>query len=201
VLLVEVLTIPNEWLLVVLVPPFELVLWLVAGWVTRRLLSGTRPVSGKRLGWLPRTAAALTFSILCVHFTNWSVYNPSSYYATHRYAFQAVAAGVRNGSIGSTGDYYGRPLPWYLRDLSTSGTAAVIGKQDGRPVVLLPQWIGIPDGAAGYAFYDGDPNPDLTVDLFGDPTHLAEGMNLGDSWWYLRPGDQPRARSSSSTDA
>jgi hypothetical protein len=194
VALVEVLAIPNKWLLVLLVPPFELVLWLVAGWVARRLLSRTRS------GWLPRTAAALAFGILCVHFTNWAVFHPSSYYATHRYAFHAVAAGVRNGSIGSTDDYYGRPLPWYLRDLSTSGTAAVVGEQDGRPVVFLPQWVGIPDGAAGYVYFDGDPKPDLTVDLFGDPTHLAAGTNLGDGWWYLRLAPHPQARSASSTD-
>jgi hypothetical protein len=189
VVLVEVFAIPNEWLLALLVPPFELALWLVAGWVTHRLMSGTR------LGWLPRAAAALAFGILCVHFTNWGVFHPSSYYATHRYAFHAVAAGVRNGTIASTDDYYGRPLPWHLRDLSTTGTAAAIGKQDGRPVVFLPQWAGIPDDAAGYVYFDGDPHPDLIVDLFGEPAHLAGGKNLGGGWWYLRPGDQPQARS------
>jgi hypothetical protein len=183
VVLVEMVSIPNEWLLVFLVPPFELVLWLVAGWLTLRLLTRTRP------GRLVRAAAVLAFGVLCVQFTNWGVFHPSSYYATHRYAFSAVAAGVRNGSVGSTDDYYGRALPWYLRDLSTLGTAAVVGEQDGGPVVFLPQWLGIPANAAGYVFIDGAPEPGLTVDLFDDPVHVAGGIDLGDGWWYLRPGD------------
>jgi hypothetical protein len=161
VLLVEMISIPNQWLLVFLVPPVELVLWLVAGWRTLRLL--TRTGSGR----LARAATLLAFSVVCVHFTNWGVFHPSSYYATHRYAFAAVAAGLRDGSVGSTDDYYGRALPWYQRDLSTLATAAVVGEQDGRPVVFLPQWLGIPDDAAGYVFLDRAPEPGLTVDLFG----------------------------------
>jgi hypothetical protein len=186
VVLIEVFAIPNEWLLMLVVPPVELVLWLVAGWLTLRLLTRMRR------GRLPRMAAVLAFGVLCVHFTNWGLFHPGSYYTMHRYAFDAVAAGVRNGSIGSIGsrdDYYGRPLPWYLRDLSTLGTAAVVGEQDGRPVVFLPQWLGIPDDAVGYVFFDGDPRPDLTVDLFGEPMRLARGTNLGGGWWYLRLGD------------
>jgi hypothetical protein len=183
VVLVEMASIPNQWLLLLMVPPFELMLWLVAGWITLRLLTRTQSAR------LVRAAAVLALGVLCLHFTNWGVFHPSSYYATHRYAFNAVAAGVRNGSIGSTDDYYGRPLPWYLRDLSTSGTAAVVGEHDSRPVVLLPQWLGIPDDAAGYLFVDGAPEPGLTVDLFGEPVHVVGGINLGNGWWYLRPGD------------
>jgi hypothetical protein len=183
VVLVEMISIPNEWLLLFVVPPLELVLWLFAGWLTLRLLTRTRP------GRLVRAAAVLAFWVLCLHFTNWGVFHPSSYYATHRYAFNAVAAGVRNGSIGSTDDYYGRALPWYLRDLSTLGTAAVVGEQDSGPVVFLPQWLGIPDNAVGYVFVDGPPEPDLTADLFGELVHVAGGIDLGDGWWYLRLGD------------
>jgi hypothetical protein len=183
VVFVEMVSIPNEWLLVLLVPPFELVLWLVAGWLTLRLLTRTRS------GRLVRAAAVLVFGGLCVHFTNWGVFHPGSYYATHRYAFHAVAAGARNGSVGSMDDYYGRALPWCLRDLSTLGTAAVVGEQDSGPVVFLPQWLGIPDDAAGYVFVDGVPEPGLTVDLFGARVHVAGGTDLGDGWWYLRPGD------------
>lgn len=183
VVLVEMASIPNQWLLLFVVPPFELVLWLVAGWLTLRLL--TRAHTARRV----RAAVVLAFAGLCLHFTNWGAFHPSSYYATHRYAFNAVAAGVRNGSIGATDDYYGRALPWYLRDLSTLGTAAVVGQQDSRPVVFLPQWLGIPDDAAGYVFVDGAPEPGLTVDLFGEPVHVAGGIDLGDGWWYVRPGD------------
>ena len=136
-----------------------------------------------------RAAVVLAFGVLCLHFTNWGVFHPSSYYATHRYAFAAVAAGVRDGSVGSTEDYYGRALPWYQRDLSTLGTAAVVGKQDGRPVVFLPQWLGIPDDAVGYVFIDGVPEQGLTVDLFGSRVHVAGGTDLGNGWWYLREGD------------
>ena len=183
VVLVEAFSIGNDWLLLLWFPRFEMVLWLVAGWLTLRLL--TRIGAG-RLG---RAAAMLAFGALCVHFTNWGVFHPSSYYATHRYAFNAVAAGVRDGSIGSTDDYYGRALPWYLRELSSLGTAAVVGEQDGRPVGFLPQWVGIPDDAVGYVFVDGVPEPGLTVDMFGARLHVAAGIDLGDGWWYLREGD------------
>jgi len=55
--------------------------------------------------------------------------------------------------------------------------------------VFLPQWLGIPDDATGYVFVDGAPQPSLTVDLFGARVQVAGGVNLGDGWWYLRPGD------------
>jgi hypothetical protein len=48
-------------------------------------------------------------------------------------------------------------------------------------------------------YFDGDPNPDLTVDLFGDPTRLAAGTNLGDGWWYLHP-ERPAASSQHNLD-
>ena len=73
--------------------------------------------------------------------------------------------------------------------LSTSGTAAVVGQRDSGRVVFLPQWLGIPDDATGYVFVDGAPQPSLTVDLFGARVQVAGGVNLGDGWWYLRPGD------------
>jgi hypothetical protein len=181
---VEVFNIPNDFILVFLVPPFELVLWCVGGWLILRVVRRTRRHQ------LPLTAATLLLlTVACVHFTNWGVVHPSSYYTTHRYAFEAVAAGVREGTVGASEQYYGAPLPWYLRDLSSIGTAAQIGEQDGQPVVFLPQWIGIPDDAAGYVFFNGDPSPELIVDLFGEPAHVRAGIDLGDGWWYLRPGD------------
>src|SRR5215207_6644614 len=84
--------------------------------------------------------------------------------------------------------------PWYLRDLSTLGTAAVVGGQDGRPVVFLPQALGVPDDAAGYVYLNADPAPDLTVDLFGAPVRVVSGAPLGGGWWYLRAGDEHFSR-------
>ncbi|MEU0561256.1 hypothetical protein [Dactylosporangium sp. NPDC006015] len=180
--LIELVNVPNEAMLALLVMPVELVLWLVAGWLTLRLTFRARRS-------LLRTVVALGLAVSCAHFTNWSLFHPVSYYVTHKYAFDAVAAQVREGAIGSSDDYYGSDLPLYLRDLSTTGKAAVIGRRDGRPVVFLPQFLGIPDDAAGYAFFDGPTSPSIEVDLFGARANLPGGINLRDGWWYLRPGD------------
>jgi hypothetical protein len=69
VVLVEMASLPNQWLLLLVVPPFELMLWLVAGWITLRLLTRTRSAR------LVRAAAVLAFGVLCLHFTNWGVFH------------------------------------------------------------------------------------------------------------------------------
>ncbi|MPZ29278.1 MAG: hypothetical protein GEV12_23530 [Micromonosporaceae bacterium] len=55
--------------------------------------------------------------------------------------------------------------------------------------VFLTQWLGIPDDAGGYVFFDGDPRPGLTVDLFGTLVRVDAGVILGNGWWYVLPGD------------
>ncbi|MEV0395095.1 hypothetical protein [Polymorphospora rubra] len=185
---VEVRNLPNVSVLMSVVPAFELAVWLTAILLTVRLVAGSgRPVRGTRLAAV--AAVAVLLAALCVRFTNWAVYEPTTYYALHRHSFDAVAAGVRAGSIGTSDDYYGEPLPWHLRDLSTDGRAAVIAEQDGEPVVFLPQWLGFPDDAGGYAYLAGDPRPDLELNLYGARAHLTGGIRLGNGWWYVLPGD------------
>ena len=179
----EFISFSNTSVLVFLIPPFELALWMAAGTLTVLLLG----LAGVR--WLVRSVVVVLLALVSVHFINWAAFHPVSYYATHEYAFAAMAAAIRNGSIHLSNEYYGEPLPYYLRDLSTNGKVAIVGYQDGVPVLFLPQWIGIPDDAAGYVFFDGDARPDLAVDLFGAPANVSAGIDLGDSWWYLRPGD------------
>jgi hypothetical protein len=40
--------------------------------------------------------------------------------------------------------------------------------------------------AVGYVYFDGEPDTDLLIDLFGYPVYLADGQSLGDGWWYVR---------------
>ncbi|MEV0731449.1 hypothetical protein [Polymorphospora sp. NPDC050346] len=189
VIWVERRNVPNVSLLMHIGPAVEMAVWLAAlvltGWLLARLATALRSAWAS---WVAAVVAA-ALSTLCVHLTNWAVYDPKTYYAVHRYSFDAVAAGVRAGSIGTSDDYYGEPLPWHLRDLSTDGRASVAGDQDGEPVVFLPQWLGLPDDAGGYAYLAGEPRPDLEVNLYGARAYLAGGIRLGNGWWYVLPGD------------
>jgi hypothetical protein len=183
VLAIEATNIRNESLLVFAVPPFELAVWLVAAVLTLILLRLLKVTLAARV------AAGIGLLVLTVCFNNWSVFEPNSYYTLHKLAFDAVADGVRHGTIGATDDYYGDLLPLHLRDLSTDGRASVIDHQDGRPIVFLPEFLGIPDDAAGYVFYDGVIAPDRELDLYGAQATVQGAVNLGDGWWYIRPGD------------
>lgn len=141
----------------------------------------------RRVGATLSVLTPLIGGLVFVYFTNWSLLEPHSYYVTHRWSFAQVAGLVRQGELdGSGGQYYGQQLPRYLADLSTNGRAATVGRQDGKPVVFLPQFMGIPDDAVGFAYFDGQPDSDLLIDLFGYPAYLAEGDSLGDGWWYVR---------------
>jgi energy-coupling factor transporter transmembrane protein EcfT len=179
---VELITVPNESLLVFVVPPVELASWLATAVLTVLAISGFPGSAAVRV------VTAVVLLGATIEFNNWSVFEPRSYYLSHRWAFAAVADGVRHGTIGASDAYYGEFLPWPLRDLSTDGRASVVGGRDGVPVVFLPQYIGIPDDAAGYAFYAGPP-ADLSVDLYGAPASLGAAQKIGDGWWYVRPGD------------
>ncbi|MFC7482422.1 hypothetical protein ACFQX7_23765 [Luedemannella flava] len=147
-----------------------------------------RAIRGFRGSTAVRLVAAVGLLASTIQFTNWSVFEPRSYYWSHRWAFAAVADGVRGGTIGASDAYYGEPLPWPLRDLSTDGRAAAIGRHDGRPVVFLPAYLGIPDDAAGYVFHEGTLPADFPLDLYGAGASLNGAVNLGDGWWYVRPG-------------
>lgn len=60
----------------------------------------------------------------------------------------------------------------------------------GDGVAFLPQFIGIPDDAAGFVFVDGQPAADRSADLLGAGVRVEAGTELGNGWWYLRPGDR-----------
>ncbi|WP_147437427.1 hypothetical protein [Micromonospora musae] len=180
---IELADVQNASLLLFVIPPFEAAVWLIAVALTVLL---TYRLSKSR------SAALVVATILLVAFgwfTNWGPFQPASYWITHRWAFDAVADGVRDGRIGASREYYGELLPRHLRDLSTNGRAAVVGSQDDKPVVFLPQWLGIPDDAGGYVYLDATPRSDLSVDLFGVPVRVSGGQELGDGWWYVLPGD------------
>jgi energy-coupling factor transporter transmembrane protein EcfT len=180
---IEAIDVPSVSLLVFVVPPFELALWLGAATLTVAALGGFRGST------VVRVVTAVGLLAATIQFNNWSVLDPRSYYWSHRWAFAAVAEGVRDGTIGASDAYYGELLPRPLRDLSTNGRAAAIGRHDGRPVVFLPEYLGIPDDAAGYVFYEGVLPADFTLDLYGSRASLKGAENLGDGWWYARPGD------------
>src|SRR5262245_15990081 len=95
VVVVESRNLPNRSVLAPLVAPMELTVWvmaiLVTVWAVHRDGRGRRVVAG----------CLLLLTLLCTHFTNWGALHPSSYYATHRYAFDAVAAQTRGGTLGA----------------------------------------------------------------------------------------------------
>jgi hypothetical protein len=181
VITIELNDISNTGLGVLIVPPGELAAWLGAIALTvyavRRLLRG----------WVS-VAAAVVGLVACVYMTNWGVFEPRSYFATHQWAFGHVASLADDGELDSD-EYLGAPLPRYVADLSTNGRVAVIGDQDGQPVYFLPQYMGLRSRAAGYVYFDGVPEPGLVIDLFGHREYLTAGLDLGDGWWYIKPGD------------
>lgn len=96
-----------------------------------------------------------------------------------RPAFAAVAAAaVPDGAD----DYYGSPLPSHLCFVSANCKVAVIGTSGGHPVRFVPDHVGIPDGATGYAHFRGSPGPG-PYDGFGDP--ICPTAELSAGWWWL----------------
>lgn len=181
VLFFELVDMPNVSFGVFVVPAFEAVLWLAAILLTVYLAQQV-PRIGMALG----VVAAITGGLATVYYTNWAAFEPRSYYALHQRGFAEIAKMVRDGELRTEHEYYGRRLPRHLADLSTTGTAAIVGRQDGAPVVFLPQFLGIPDDAIGYVYFEGQPDDALLLDLFGHPFNLTDGERLGDGWWYTR---------------
>jgi hypothetical protein len=179
--LIELVDVPNVSVGVLVVPVVEAAVWAAAVTVTVYVVWWVRR-GGVVLGVLAALIGGAAFAYL----TNWSVLEPRRYYEFHRWGFGQVAELVDEGELGALGDeYYGQRLPRYLADLSTNGRAATVARQDGKPVVFLAQFIGIPDDAVGYVYFDGEPDTDLLIDLFGYPFYLADGEPLGDGWWYV----------------
>ncbi|WP_040841560.1 hypothetical protein [Nocardia brevicatena] len=82
------------------------------------------------------------------------------------------------------GNYYGAPLPSHLCFVSANCKVAVIGTSNGYPVRFVPDYIGIPDGAAGYGHFTGKPDPG-PYDGFGDD--ICPTLELDGGWWWLGP--------------
>ncbi|WP_342800329.1 hypothetical protein [Nocardia sp. No.11] len=96
-----------------------------------------------------------------------------------RPAFAAVAA---TSVPARPDDYYGSPLPSHLCLVSANCRVAVIGTSGGHPVRFVPDHVGIPDGATGYAHFRGAPGPG-PYDGFGDP--ICPKIELSGGWWWL----------------
>lgn len=177
---IELVRLSKDWVFIYVVSPFEATIWLIAAMATIYLA---------KVRFLPsvltRVVAAAAMAVLIVHFNNWSYLQPESYYASHRGSFEQVAELVRAGELGRSDEYYGERLPTRLVDLSVNGRVSAVGEQDGRPVVFLPQWTGIPDDAGGYLYFAGEPRSDLFVDLYGRGVSFADFEELGDGWWYV----------------
>ncbi|MEV0685057.1 hypothetical protein AB0I35_14450 [Nocardia sp. NPDC050378] len=94
-----------------------------------------------------------------------------------RPAFDAAVA--RDLSVR---DYYGTDLPTHLCWVSANCKVAVVRTVDNHTARFVPDYVGIPDGAVGYAQLDGEP-PAEPFEVFGD--QLCPVIELGDGWWWL----------------
>ncbi|MFI6572403.1 hypothetical protein [Nocardia fluminea] len=95
-----------------------------------------------------------------------------------RPAFSAVAA----LDIPDDEDYYGNPLPRHLCFVSANCKVVTINTVGGPPARFVPDYLGIPDGAVGYAHFTEAPGPE-PYNGFGDP--ICPTMELGGGWWWL----------------
>lgn len=179
VALVELNNLRNEGPLALVLPVVEILAWVAAVLATTATV---RRVVDSRVA---TTAVLVVVIASATYLTNWSLLDARSYYATHQSAFRQVAALLDSAAFARIGDN-AAPLPLLLQDVSTTGNAVVVGSQGGVPVWFLPQWLGIPDDAGGYVYFDGQPRSDVVIDLFGRGAHLGQGEYLSDGWWSIR---------------
>ncbi|MEU4565709.1 hypothetical protein [Micromonospora sp. NPDC023956] len=155
--------------------------WLVALTVTGVALG----VLWRRVGPVRAMALVLVPGLLApvaIVAVNWTSVYVHNFYRLNRDDFRAAAALADKVTAGY-GDRYGQVLPKNLRHLSSMGRAVRIGTEGSGPEgVLLPVWLGTPDGAAGYAYLDGTPG-DASFDCFADPCRMR--WSLGDGWYWL----------------
>jgi hypothetical protein len=106
-------------------------------------------------------------------------------FQSERPAFTKVVSMVREGRFGDPRDwdYYGPRLPGSLCLISVNCRVARIGGDDGRWVLFIPDWIGIPDDAVGFAHFDAPPDGRF-LDGFGSP--LCPTTRLGSGWWWMQ---------------
>lgn len=180
-LLIELTDIPNESLLVYVVPVAELAIWLVAISVTLRVLWQLTHGAWRVIALC---AIGPTLILALVWFANWSVFEPRSYFQLHRPGFTAIAQMVDNSGFPSPRTYYGQRLPAHLSDLATDGRASVVGQSsNGVPAVFVPQFLGIPDDAVGYVYLADERPDDVSMDLYGDVNQAV--IDLGDGWCWV----------------
>ncbi|MEU7004224.1 hypothetical protein [Nonomuraea sp. NPDC046570] len=101
-----------------------------------------------------------------------------------RPAFDAVVTLVEQGRFAQSerDGYYGPKLPQHLCFVSANCRVKIWDSVGDRPVLFLPDRIGIPDDAVGYAHFPGDPPPG-PYDGFGMAIYPV--THLGDGWWWL----------------
>ncbi|MEV6061059.1 hypothetical protein AB0L62_13755 [Nocardia asteroides] len=95
-----------------------------------------------------------------------------------RPAFAAVAA---MDAPDADDGYYGKSLPRHLCWVSANCKVADLGSPE-QPVPFVPDYVGIPDGATGYAHFT-EPPGDGPYEGFGDP--ICPRVELSGGWWWL----------------
>ena len=123
-------------------------------------------------------------TVVCVQFANWAWLEPRSYFASHRMAFDQVAAPARGEPETALAPGQAERLPFLWSGLSMSHRFDVIGTAGGKPVILLPEPSGLADGL-GYVFLDGAPSTELVLNVHGRSVRLTDGRYLGGGWWWI----------------
>lgn len=162
------------WLLALLVvcispffvgTPFGMVVVALAWIGLLAAVIGLGVVSRRR--WLAVAAPILTVLLAVLTF-NWSYAAPASYLNAHQALFERAVDRT------DLTDSYATRLPFGLRPLAAGGKVQV---QDGT--IFFPQWLGVPDDAAGY-FWSPDRSP-KDLDMYG--TLCLDPVDLGGGWW------------------
>ncbi|MEV4172285.1 hypothetical protein [Nonomuraea sp. NPDC049709] len=97
-----------------------------------------------------------------------------------RPAFGRVVELARAGRLAS-GSYHGARLPGELCFVSATCGVVTWRAEDGGRVLFVPDRVGIPDDAVGYAHFTGAPRG--AYDGFG--MRICPSFELADGWWWL----------------
>ncbi len=156
------------------------------GWLVAVAVTGAALVAGWRRGRsVPALSLVLVPGVLApvaIVAVDWTSTFVHGFHRLHRADFHAAAA-LADQVTARHGDRYGQVLPKNLRHLSSKGRAVRVGTEGSGPTgILLPVWVGVPDGAAGYAHFAGTPG-DTEFDCFADPCRVR--WSLGDGWYWL----------------
>ena len=169
VVLTEVFSLPNDFVLTFAIQAVEAIFWLWAIVATARRFPA---------GWRRRATAAVLV-LVAVWFTNWSLYHPASYFAIHRAQFNYL--GNHHPVPADDAEQYGNGprLPWWTSDLSTTGR----GEAQGSEVLVLNQYFTILDGSVGYVHRKPGSSTE-GVNMTGDPRDFEDCKPLPDDWFF-----------------